>query len=560
VAQITLICDRTMRSISLFAIGVGALLSCGSSYASTRDNDDVDVYVSARLSEISQNGQGAHLKYAKLLSKAPASGTIADRLFYSAIQSGDFNNALKAVRAQELQNSASSEGPLLLFADAIRRKDWAMAKLASKELSVKTQYGFMSPLLDGWLNILQNKPANLPEGEEAKEPTFAYFSISQRIFMKLATNQDASAKSDIKSLQSVNTDFVKSLNIRSAPVFLARGDAEFASFLISSAVDGDAIKRLKISKSQSAFTANEGLAALHVHIAKSLLAQKQPEQALVFARVAQYYAPIDDETRLLLGQILFVLKDDVRAQNIFKTIPVTSPYWAESVTMLVREYSEKKNFTAARLLIEKAGQQQPRSVEIALQSAQIFEEIGDLAPAAAIYTDLANSAASTKNSNSQAAVFNMFLANVVEKQGDWQRAKSYLQTAKKLDGSNPYILNSLGYSMLEHNEELPVALSLLRKAHELAPDSAAIADSLGWAYFRTGDMVKAISFLEIAAKKSGNDVTINEHLGDAYWASGRRIDARYAWRVALYNADKAGADRIGKKIDFGVPASGVVRK
>jgi predicted negative regulator of RcsB-dependent stress response len=44
---------------------------------------------------------------------------------------------------------------------------------------------------------------------------------------------------------------------------------------------------------------------------------------------------------------------------------------------------------------------------------------------------------------------------------------------------------------------------------------------------------------------------INEHLGDAYWAVGRRIEARYAWRAALVQADKREAERLNRKLTDG---------
>ena len=48
---------------------------------------------------------------------------------------------------------------------------------------------------------------------------------------------------------------------------------------------------------------------------------------------------------------------------------------------------------------------------------------------------------------------------------------------------------------------------------------------------------------------------ISEHLGDAYWMSGRRIDARYAWRNALVQSDGDVAERLKAKIDFGLKAA-----
>ena len=46
---------------------------------------------------------------------------------------------------------------------------------------------------------------------------------------------------------------------------------------------------------------------------------------------------------------------------------------------------------------------------------------------------------------------------------------------------------------------------------------------------------------------------MNEHLGDAYWAAGRRYEARYAWAAALVYADDKDAARIHGKIETGAP-------
>ena len=44
---------------------------------------------------------------------------------------------------------------------------------------------------------------------------------------------------------------------------------------------------------------------------------------------------------------------------------------------------------------------------------------------------------------------------------------------------------------------------------------------------------QAVEALERAVAGAPGDPTINEHLGDAYWAVGRRTEARYQWRRAL---------------------------
>lgn len=84
---------------------------------------------------------------------------------------------------------------------------------------------------------------------------------------------------------------------------------------------------------------------------------------------------------------------------------------------------------------------------------------------------------------------------------------------------------------------------LILRASQLRPKDSAILDySLGWVYYVRGNLPKAIETLERAVQGQPDEPTINEHLGDAYWAAGRRIDARYAWRAALLSADAPGSD------------------
>src|SRR5262245_27199283 len=74
---------------------------------------------------------------------------------------------------------------------------------------------------------------------------------------------------------------------------------------------------------------------------------------------------------------------------------------------------------------------------------------------------------------------------------------------------------------------------MIRRAVELRPNSAAIIDSLGWAYFRMGDYAQALEQIERAVELEPADATLNDHLGDVYWRLGRRIEARFQWQRAL---------------------------
>jgi Flp pilus assembly protein TadD len=113
------------------------------------------------------------------------------------------------------------------------------------------------------------------------------------------------------------------------------------------------------------------------------------------------------------------------------------------------------------------------------------------------------------------------------------------------------VLNYLGYAQVERRQNVPEALGLLRRASALKPADPSIADSLGWAHFIAGDAATAVPILERAALGAPGDVTINEHLGDALWATGRRFEARYAWTAAGVFADAAAGARLRDKVRHG---------
>jgi tetratricopeptide (TPR) repeat protein len=91
---------------------------------------------------------------------------------------------------------------------------------------------------------------------------------------------------------------------------------------------------------------------------------------------------------------------------------------------------------------------------------------------------------------------------------------------------------------------------MIQKAVELSPNSGAIIDSLGWAYYKLGNLKKAKLNLEAAVELSPTSATIIDHLGDIYWVIGRKKEAMYQWERALnYNPTKKEKNYILEKLD-----------
>jgi Flp pilus assembly protein TadD len=114
-------------------------------------------------------------------------------------------------------------------------------------------------------------------------------------------------------------------------------------------------------------------------------------------------------------------------------------------------------------------------------------------------------------------------------------------------------MNYLGYSWVDRGEHMQEGLAMIQRAVALRPDSAAVIDSLGWAYYRMRDYPRAVENLEHAVELDSGDPTLNDHLGDVYWRVGRRTEARYQWQRALsFNPDDPAP--IQQKLERGLPA------
>jgi tetratricopeptide (TPR) repeat protein len=109
--------------------------------------------------------------------------------------------------------------------------------------------------------------------------------------------------------------------------------------------------------------------------------------------------------------------------------------------------------------------------------------------------------------------------------------ESRLRRLIELRPDDPQAYNALGYSYAERNLRLPEARQLIEMALSLAPEDAAILDSMGWVLFRLGDLPEALSYLERSYDKR-EDPEIAAHLGEVLWTLGRQDDARRLLREA----------------------------
>ncbi len=110
------------------------------------------------------------------------------------------------------------------------------------------------------------------------------------------------------------------------------------------------------------------------------------------------------------------------------------------------------------------------------------------------------------------------LAAGYAKTGRLKEAVDINEKLLQVQANNPYIINNLAILYLDLGDER--ALSFAQRAHELAPDSYPILDTLGWVLTKTGSPAEGLPYLRSASARSFNSPDIQYHYAVALSMTG----------------------------------------
>ena len=119
-----------------------------------------------------------------------------------------------------------------------------------------------------------------------------------------------------------------------------------------------------------------------------------------------------------------------------------------------------------------------------------------------------------------------------ERINNWESAEEDLLKSLDINPESPQVLNYLAYSWIEKNVFLNESLKMLKKAYEKNPKSHYILDSLAWAHFKKNNLKIASQLMEEVIIRAPGEAISLDHLGDIYFAMGRKREALYMWRQA----------------------------
>lgn len=297
----------------------------------------------------------------------------------------------------------------------------------------------------------------------------------------------------------------------------------------------------------------EGMGEIYLAVAEALRGDAPDNYTLIYARAAEYLTPNNTEALLLVASLFEDLERFELANAAYTSVSRDDPAYAIAELGRAEALRKDKNFEGATEVLRTLTRDFPDMPAVYVSLGDTLRQSDQTEAANAAYS----AALELYAPDDPARWIVHYTRAVTSHQLDrWTEAEADFRAALTFRPDQPQVLNYLGYSLVERGEKMQEALEMIEKAVAVQPQNGAIVDSLGWVLFQMGNYADAVVHLENAAALEAVDPVINDHLGDAYWAVGRNVEAQFQWNRALSFSDETSEEavRIRRKLEVGLDA------
>lgn len=517
-------------------------------------------YLAARHASFGSDYRAAANYYAQALIQDPTNPLLMENAIMAYLSLAEVDRAVAVARRMISVGGTSQIANMALLADQIQRENF---EAAVTDLEAGQSVG---PLIDGllkaWAQLGQGKmsDAQATFDEIGETPGLQVFGLYSKA-LALAMVGDFEGAEGILSGRTKGT-----LQLT------RRGILAFAQVLSQLERNQDALDLLEQSFAGSLdpalaeikakleagetlpFTivrnAREGAAETFLVVGGALNGEAADGYTLLYSRLAEYLRPENVDAILLSATLLEKLERYELATETYKRVSPDDPSFDAAELGRADALRKSGKTEAAIEVLEQLARNRP-------ENPAVFITLGDILRGEERYDDARTAydrAVELYTDPGRAQWLVFFARGITNERTDrWAEAEADFRRALELNPGQPQVLNYLGYSYVEMGQNMDEALALIEEAVAGEPESGYIIDSLGWVQYRLGAYGEAVVNLERATELMAVDPVVNDHLGDAYWAVGRKNEAEFQWKRALsFDPEEKDATRIRRKLDVGL--------
>jgi len=519
-------------------------------------------YLAARHAGGQRDAAAAAAYYRSALRGDPRNNELLERTFLAVLANGDVDEAIKLAERVLLVDKTDRIARLVLGVRAIKQKQYPIAR---KEL-VQSVRGpitdLAATLLSAWTFATPGE-AKLATDSIDKLTGAEWYAIFKDLHAALILDLAGQKKEAARRFERAYKNDPSALRVVQS----------YASFLSRQGNSADALKVLGtfeealprhplIAEERSEIDAGQkvqpmvdsaqaGAAEVLYGLGAALGRRGGEDLGLIYLQLALYLVPQHSLALLSLGDLYEALKNPELANKTYERVPLNSPLQRNAQIQIAMNLDTLERTDEAKASLEKLIAANPGDLEAIMALGNVLRGRKQFAECADVYSKGIDTISKAEKSN---WVIYYFRGICSERAKQWVKAEADLKKALELFPEQPHVLNYLGYSWIDQGINLDDGMRMIKRAVEQRADDGYIVDSLGWAYFRLGNVEESVKQLERAVELKPEDPTINDHLGDAYWRVGRVLEARFQWSHARdLKPEPEDLAKIEEKLKFGLP-------
>jgi tetratricopeptide (TPR) repeat protein len=519
-------------------------------------------FLAARHAGGQKDAAAAASYYRAALRGDPRNNELLGRAFLAVLANGEVDEAVKLAE-RVLQNDKSDRiARLVVGVRAIKQKQYPVARRELAQSIRGPITDLAATLLSAWTmaSPTEAKAATDSIDRLAGADWYALFKdLHSAMILDVAGQRKDAAK---RYERAYKLDPTALRVVQSYGSFLSRQGsgpealkvyATFEEALPRHPLILEATGEVKAGKKLAMMidTPQAGAAEVLYGLGAALGRRGGEDLGLIYLQLALYLAPTHPLALLSLGDLYESMKKPELANKTYERVPLNSPLQRNAQIQLALNLDTLEKTDEAKAQLEKLIAANPGDLEAIMALGNVLRGRKQFSECADVYSKGVDTIVKAEKSH---WVIYYFRGICLERAKQWAKAEVDLKKSLELFPDQPHVLNYLGYSWIDQGVHLDEGMRMIKRAVEQRADDGYIVDSLGWAYYRLGNMEEAVKQLERAVELKPEDPTINDHLGDAYWQVGRTLEARFQWSHARdLKPEPEDLEKIQSKLKSGLP-------
>jgi tetratricopeptide (TPR) repeat protein len=562
-----------LRIVLLTAAFILSVLSLPSTFAATTTAPDKSVethtllgsYLAANFAKNDNDAENATSFYRSALALDPASEVLLEQAFQTEASEADWQRAVPLASQLVVKDPGNRMAHLVLGLDAFKSKNYDKAQKQFEAASDGLIGELTSALARSWTAVAAGdadqaiKILKMPKQAEGAQ---FYLNYHAALIADVGGKKDLAEKTFERGYQQ------HSRILRTALAYARHeareGHTKKAKAILDGLSDRDEDEQpvivrelreeIKSGKNVPLLvsSADEGMAEVFYGLGELLTNEGGVNMGILYLQMALYVKPDHVPALVALASAYESARRYEDAVAIYDRIDNAALHNDIAIRKAF-DLNSLEKVDEAKAILDKLADANPKDLKPLDALGTIMRARKRYAEAVDYYT---RAIKLVKHSDKRYWSLYYSRGTCYERLKNWPPAEADLKEALKLYPDQPMVLNYLGYSWVDQNENLKKGMELIEKAVALKPDDGYIVDSLGWAHFKLGNYKEAVRFLERAVELKPEDPVLNDHLGDALWHVGREREARFQWDQALtLDPEPEDAEKIKKKLADGLPAA-----